>query len=83
MQSVKQSYQTMNSIMTMTFWSVINQVRDRIPEDVFDEYMRKIADEENGYDGRTPEERFQRMVELIENTMLEINLDHIGEMYGE
>ena len=82
MQAARQSYETFNAILNMTFWSIFGNVKDDIPEDIFHEEMRKLADAEYGFDGLTAEQRTARMIELIENTMLQINPDALGEPHG-
>lgn len=79
MQAAKRSHDTLKAVYSMTFWSVLLQVRDYIPEDVYYATMRQMADEENELDGLTPEERFNRMVQLIENTMMDIEFPTLGE----
>jgi hypothetical protein len=79
MKAAKRSHDTMQAVLDMTFWSMINEVKETIPDDVFNAAVRQMSDELHEIDGLTPEDRFQKMVQLIENTMTEIQFPNQGE----
>lgn len=79
MKAAKRSHDTMRAVLDMTFWSMIQEVKEAIPDDVYNATLRQMSDEYHEIDGLSPEDRYQKMVFLIHNTMTEIEYPPQGE----